>query len=168
MTNLLRAMAVVLLVSCGGGGGGDVPCTATWTGAVEGSADCTSASSDALLGAKSADSLNWLVAGMKDSLEARFQYDVPNPPDDSYENSTSDTQFCSARLGPTGTDTGRQFTAYSRGTTTGPRGECRISFTNKTDTSSNTATRFTVHGSAKATLLATDDDATTVTLTVTF
>lgn len=150
----------------------NTPCTMTWTGGAMGTADCTGAASDELLALQTnASSLNWLVSKADSQYQASFQYQVPNPPADSYSGGTTDTQFCIASLiGVTGTSNPGFFARSRENTSTGSPavGSCGITFTSKTDTSSSSTKRFTVHGTATATLISAADAGVTSTLTVTF
>lgn len=137
-----------------------------------GTADCTGAASDELLALQTnADALNWLVSKKDTQYQATFQYQVPNPPADSYSGGTTDSQFCLASLvGVTGTTNPGFFARSRENTATGSPavGTCGITFTSRTDTSSSATKRFTVHGTATATLVSAADAGVTATLTVTF
>lgn len=76
---------------------------------------------------------------------------------------TSDEQFCQVTFTPKESGT-PAYTAVSRTA----RGSCRISFKSKVDESTGTTKRYTVHGTANATVAALSDETKTVTLTVTF
>ncbi len=168
MTKLLRGALLVTFMSCGGGS--STPCSLTWEGELTGMGDCSNTAGELLLATGNAPrSLNWQVASDNTTHEVNFLYQVPNPPGDAYEGGTSEVQFCQVSLTPKA-DGSPMYSAFSRPSTTGtaPRGSCRISFTSKTDDSSATTTRYTVHGIANATLAAVNDEAKTVTLTVTF
>lgn len=168
MTNVLRAAAVLMFVSCAQPA--STLCSAKWSGELSGALDCTDSAADALLGlGASPKSLEWRAAGEDRTMRLDFQYVVPNPPESSYENGETDTQFCSATLSvlPAGT---RTFSAVTRPATSSstPRGSCSITFTSKTDTSNGATKRYTVHGTAKAKLLQTNDDSKFVDVEVTF
>ncbi|PZR11032.1 MAG: hypothetical protein DI536_17990 [Archangium gephyra] len=168
MTNVLRAAALLMFVSCAEPA--STLCTAKWSGELSGTLDCTDSASDALLGlGASPSSLEWRAAGENQTYQLNFQYQVPNPPQSAYENGDSDDQFCAVRLDvlPVGT---RAFNASTRPATSSSqvRGSCSITFTSKTDTSNGATKRYTVHGTAKATLLQTNDDSKSISLDVTF
>ncbi len=163
-------LGVLLLASCGGPPA--TPCTMTWSGAVSGSGSCTGAASDALLAiaTSSSGSLNWLVTAENDTHTASFQYQLPNPPDAmSYTGGTTDTQYCIVSLTPKATGSGHQAISRPNVSTGSPaRGSCRITFTSKTDTSSKSTTRYTVHGTANATLQLATDASVTADMVVSF
>ncbi len=145
----------------------------TWSGAVSGTGSCDGAASDALLAVatSTSGSLNWLVDAQSETHRASFGFEVPNPPDaNSYTGGANPAPSCTATLTPktAGTTSFQAISRPSAATGAPARGSCSIEFTSKTDTSSKSTTRFTVHGTAKATLEAGNGSGETVQLSVTF
>jgi hypothetical protein len=165
------AVAVLALSGCGAPAA-STPCVLSWSGDVTGTGSCDGASSDALLGTGTATSLNWIVDAKNDTHTVSFQFQVPNPPSEgSYNGIDSATQYCSVTV--TAKDTSQPvLSAFSRtapGSGTPPRGSCSIVFTSKTQGSTATGTiKYTVHGTASATVVAINGAAQTATVTATF
>lgn len=165
-----RLLILVACAACGGSGNSQ-PCTMTWSGAVSGTGSCTGSASDKLLGLTTATggSLNWLVTAEDDTHDVSFQYQLPDPPNEtSYTGGMTANQFCLASI-TAKTGNPAVLSANSRPTTSSPaRGTCSIAFTSKADTSSSLTRRFEVHGTATASLQAVTDAGVNAQLNVTF
>lgn len=149
-----------------GGAAGDagVPCTMNWTGAVTGTADCTSKSSSKFLGGGPSPTVNWFVAGESTDHKVNFSFTVTKPPTaTSYTGATGDDLFCEASV--VAKDLTSTWSADSKQAGSGT--SCSITLTSVTDDSSGATSTFIAHGTATATLIK-QADASQVSLTVTF
>ncbi len=163
---LVLLSAGSLLLSCSEAA---TPCVIEWAGAIEGTGECKGAP-DVLLGAgASPSSLNWAVSAESDTHVAMLSFDVENPPEArTYTGIDAATPRCFASVQLL--DNGELHTARSQtsASSAAPVGSCAITFTEAAESGSNASVKYTVHGSAEATLVSTVDETSTVTLTVTF
>ncbi|MFN0061937.1 MAG: hypothetical protein ACKVPX_05420 [Myxococcaceae bacterium] len=118
----------------------------------------------------SATSVNWLVVGEDANFDVSYSFQLPNPPSaNSYTGIATATQFCVVSLTPKAGGAVLNATSLPN-SSTGPsgRGSCDINFTSKVDNSSNVTVRYTVHGTANATVQAVNNAGVTALVTVTF
>lgn len=145
------------------GGAGMSPCTATLSGDVTGTVDCTSSTSSKALGIASESTVGWVVTGDNGDYSIGYTFTLDKPPTATTYEGTADVPACNAIV--QSSDFLSAWVANSRDTTSSAT--CSITFDSVTDTSSGSTSTFVVHGSATASLVKASA-ASTVTMNVTF